>query len=151
LVLIARNDSRIALTIARGFDLRRALGGRRLALADPDSVPAGKYARAALAALGVWPRVADRVAPAENVRAALAYVARGEAPLGIVYATDAMVEPRVRTVGIFPANLHPRIVYPAALVRGGRPGSAAFLRYLAGREAADVFRRAGFVILRRNR
>jgi molybdate transport system substrate-binding protein len=147
LVLIAPRDSTLSLTIAPRFDIAGALRGGRIAVADPDSVPAGRYGRTALASLGVWSSVADRLVQAENVRVALAYVARGETPLGIVYTTDAMAEPRVRIVGTFPANTHPPIVYPAALTKDARPGAAAFLRYLAGPEAAAVFRTAGFLLL----
>lgn len=147
LVLIAAGDSRLAVNIAPHFNLRGALGGGRLALADPESVPAGKYARAALTALGVWSDVAAQLAPAENVRAALAYVARGEAPLGIVYATDATAEPRVRIVGTFPDSTHPPIVYPVALTKEAKPLARDFLRYLESPAALAVFKKAGFVIL----
>jgi len=111
LVLIAPADSTLRLRIAPGFDLAGALKGGRLAIADPDSVPAGEYARAALTRLGVWSRVSDRAVRGENVRAALAYVARGEAPLGIVYRTDAQAERRVRVVDVFPEDSHPPITY----------------------------------------
>jgi molybdate transport system substrate-binding protein len=114
LVLIAPAGSTMALKIEPGFALAAALGDSRLALADPDTVPAGKYAKAALTTLGVWDAVANKIARAENVRAALAYVARGEALLGIVYETDAKAEPKVRTVDVFPADTHPAIVYPVA-------------------------------------
>ena len=98
-------------------------------------------------ALGVWNEVADRLAPGEDVRTALAYVARGEAPLGIVYATDARVEPRVRIVATFPENTHPPIVYPAALTPEAAPDAAQFLTYLRGPQARAVFERAGFTVL----
>ena len=144
LVLIAPAGSKVALRIGRGMPLDRALGGGRLAVAGPQ-VPAGKYAREALAALGVWSTVAGRVVDAENVRTALQYVARGEAPLGVVYETDARVEPRVRIVGTFPAFTHPPIVYPAAVTASSRGSDAArFLAFLSGREALEVFRRYGF-------
>jgi molybdate transport system substrate-binding protein len=124
--------------------LAGALGSGRLAIAGPD-VPAGRYAQASLTALGVWPSVADKLARAESVRAALAFVARGETPLGIVYDTDAKVEPQVRLVGLFPDASHPPIIYPAALVRASRnPNGPVFLRFLRGREAAAIFRRYGF-------
>jgi molybdate transport system substrate-binding protein len=145
LVLIAPADSQLAVRIAPKFDLLAALHGGRLALADPESVPAGKYARAALTALGAWETVAPHLAPAENVRAALAYVARGEAPLGIVYATDANAEPRVKLVGTFPDGTHPPIVYPAALLKGAKPQAKAFLAFLTGAEARAMFARAGFL------
>jgi len=150
LVLIAPASSRTTLRIGFGMELARALGGRRLALADSTSVPAGRYARAALTALGVWDKVEGRLLPAENVRAAMAYVARGEAPLGIVYATDAMAEPRVRVVGVFPASSHPPIVYPAALVAASRNSRAgSLLGFLRGPRASTIFRRHGFGVLAR--
>lgn len=147
LVLIAPKDSNVALTIAPRFDITGALKGGRLALADPDSVPAGKYARTALSALGVWNGVADRLAQAENVRVALAYVARGEAPLGIVYSTDALTEKNVRIVAIFPENSHPPITYPAALTKEAKPVAKEFLDHLGTLEARAIFRKYGFVIL----
>jgi molybdate transport system substrate-binding protein len=147
LVLIAPADSKAAVTIAPHFDLSGALHGGRLALADPESVPAGKYAKAALTKLDVWSTVADHLAPAENVRAALAFAARGETPLGIVYATDAMAEPRVRVVATFPDNTHPPIVYPIALTKDAKPLARDFLNYLEGPEARGVFEKAGFVVL----
>ena len=121
--------------------------GGRLALADTNVVPAGRYGKAALESLGIWESVASHLAQGEDVRATLAYVARGEAPLGIVYATDARAEPRVRVVGTFPADTHPPIVYPAALTRDAKPGAAAFLAYLKGPQARAVFERAGFTVL----
>jgi molybdate transport system substrate-binding protein len=148
LVLIAPADTKVTLAIAPRFALARALGGGRLALADPDSVPAGKYARAALSALGVWDSVAAHVASAENVRAALAYVARGEAPFGVVYRTDALGEKRVRIVGTFPEGSHDPIVYPAALTREAGPEAAQFLRFLSGVEARTIFRKHGFIVLK---
>jgi molybdate transport system substrate-binding protein len=145
LVLIAPAASRTGLKIGPGMPLARALGGGRLALADPAAVPAGKYAKAALTALGVWRQVEDRLLPAETVRTALAWVARGEAPLGIVYATDAKAEPRVRVVGVFPASSHPAIVYPAAVVAASRDSrAAAFLGFLRGPRARAIFKRHGF-------
>jgi molybdate transport system substrate-binding protein len=146
LVLIAPRDSRIALRIAPGFKLTEALKGGRLAIADVDTVPAGRYGKAALMALGVWDGIKDHLAQGEDVRATLAYVARGEAPLGIVYATDARIEPRVRRVAIFPQNTHDAIVYPAALTRDAKPDAAAFLAYLSGSDARAVFQRAGFAL-----
>jgi len=117
----------------------------RLAVADVETVPAGRYARESLQALHVWPRVQDRLAPAENVRAALAFVARGEAMLGVVYATDALVEPRVRVVARLRDETHARIVYPAARVASvDSATTAGFLRYLRGPQARAVFLRAGF-------
>jgi len=148
LVLIAPAGARVALKIAPGFAIAAALGDSRLALADPETVPAGRYAKAALTALGVWASVADRLARAENVRAALAYVARGESALGIVYETDARAEPKVRVVDVFPADTHPRIVYPLALTQGGTSAEArAFLSYILGQKAAAVFKRHGFTVV----
>jgi molybdate transport system substrate-binding protein len=149
LALIAPADSRTTLRIARGMPLAKALGGGRLAVAGPD-VPAGKYARASLAGLGVWDSVSGQLAQAENVRGALQFVARGESPLGIVYDTDAKVEPKVRIVGLFPDASHPAIVYPAALVAGGRNAEAgAFLSFLSGPQAGAIFRKYGFTVLPR--
>lgn len=148
LVLVAVRDSVIRLKIAPGFALAQALGDGRLALADPDSVPAGRYARNTLTSLGVWGSVAGRLARAENVRVALTYVARGEAPLGIVYETDAKAEPAVKTVDVFPAASHPPIVYPAALTAQGTSAEAkGFLAYTTGARAAAVFRKYGFIVL----
>ncbi len=146
LVLIAPRASPVALTIAPGFPLAAALGRSRLALADPEAVPAGRYARAALTSLGVWDSVAARIAAAENVRAALRLVARGEAPLGIVYRTDALVEPAVVDVGAFPAATHPAIVYPAALTAAASPAAAAVLAFLRGPAARRVFQAQGFSV-----
>jgi molybdate transport system substrate-binding protein len=146
LVLIAPAGSTVALTIAPGFALAAALGDSRLALADPDTVPAGKYAKAALTKLGVWDAVANKIARAENVRAALAYVARGEALLGIVYETDAKAESKVRTVDVFASETHPAIVYPAALTASADGAEAkTFLAYIVSDKAAAVFKRHGFL------
>jgi molybdate transport system substrate-binding protein len=148
LVLIAPLASRAALVIGRGFPLARALGpDGRLALADPDAVPAGKYARAALVSLGVWPSVAGRLAPAENVRAAMAFVERGEAPLGIVYQTDALASRKVRVIGRFPPASHPPVSYALATLRGSGHGDAeAFRRFLLSPAAKAIFRRYGFLV-----
>ncbi len=148
LVLIAPRDSTVRLHIAPGFNLAAALGDGRLATGDPDSVPVGRYARAALMRLGVWPQVSARLVAAENVRAALEYVARGEAPLGIVYRTDAQAESRVRVVGIFPEDTHPPIIYPVALTAGASPLAARYAAFLGSSEAAQpIFARYGFVLL----
>src|SRR6202046_3329554 len=112
LVLIAPVASKVSVKIAPGFDLLKALGDGKLATGDPDSVPVGKYAHTALEKLGVWDSVSSRIVRAENVRSALAFVARGEAPLGIVYRTDALAEKKVRIVAEFPADTHPPITYP---------------------------------------
>ncbi len=146
LVLVAPASNAVKVDIKPGFPLAQLLGDRRLAMADPDSVPAGKYGKAALEALGVWPSVVGRLARAENVRAALLFVSRGEAPLGIVYRTDAAAEGRVRIAGVFPASTHPQIVYPMALLAAGKTaGARGFYDFLKSRAAADVFRRYGFV------
>lgn len=146
LVLVTASDAKPAPAIAPHFDLAGALGNGKLALADPASVPAGKYGKAALSALGVWDSVAAKLAPAENVRVALEYVARGEAPYGIVYATDAKVAPGVRVAGVFPENTHPPIVYPVALTRHASPAARAFLDFLKGPQAKAIFEKAGFSV-----
>jgi molybdate transport system substrate-binding protein len=148
LVLIAPKDSAVALKIAPGFALAKALGpGGRLATGDPDYVPVGKYARSALTTLGVWSDVADRLVRADNVRTALAFVARGEAPLGIVYTTDAKIEPGVRVVDVFPEDTHLPITYPVAVVRDARPGADRFVKFLGGDTARAVFQEFGFITL----
>ncbi|MFN4356631.1 molybdate ABC transporter substrate-binding protein [Sphingopyxis alaskensis] len=145
LVLIAPAASKVRLTPAHGFPLARALGSGRLAIADPDAVPAGRYARAALAHLGVWGSVAGRLAPAENVRATLALVERGSAPLGIVYATDAHASKAVRIVGSFPAASHPPIRYPLAVLKTSRHrDAAAFRAFLLSSQGRAIFARHGF-------
>ncbi|MCO6386850.1 molybdate ABC transporter substrate-binding protein [Aliihoeflea sp. 40Bstr573] len=148
IVLVAPADATTELSIAPGFDLAGALGDGRLAMANVDAVPAGRYGKAALETLGVWDSVADKVAQAENVRAALQLVALGEAPLGIVYQTDATAEPDVRVVGTFPEDSHDPIVYPAALTTGGaNTDAAAFLDYLQGGAARAIFEEQGFTVL----
>jgi len=145
LVLIAPRSSTARLTIGRGFPLARALGTGRLAMADPDSVPAGKYGKAALASLGVWAQVESRLARAENVRAALVLVERGEAPFGIVYATDARASAKVRVVGTFAVGSHPPITYPLALLRRStNPEAVRFRTFLLSREGRAIFARRGF-------
>jgi molybdate transport system substrate-binding protein len=148
LVLIAPADSPVRVTIAPHFDLAGALAGGRLATGDPDSVPVGKYARAALTQLGVWDSVAPRLVRAENVRAALEYVARGEAVLGIVYRTDAQAEKRVRVVDTFPADTHPPIVYAAVVTAAARAPAREFVDFLSSDEARGIFVRYGFTPLR---
>jgi molybdate transport system substrate-binding protein len=147
LVLIAPADSSVRLKIAPHFELAAALGNGRLATGDPDSVPAGRYARAALMHFGVWEQVANRLARAENVRAALEYVAHGEVPLGIVYRTDAQAETRVRVVDVFPADSHPAITYPLALTTVARLESARFAEFISSDAAREIFVRRGFVVL----
>ncbi|WP_449284034.1 molybdate ABC transporter substrate-binding protein [Luteimonas yanweni] len=147
LVLVAPAASGAApFTLRPGLDLRPLLGQRgRIALGMVDSVPAGRYARAGFESLGMWDMLAPRVAGAENVRAALMLVARGEAPLGVVYASDARAEPRVRVLATFPADSHPQIVYPAARVAASRhPHARGFLRWLQEPAARTIFVRHGF-------
>lgn len=148
LVLVARKGT-APVAIAKGFDLAGLLGRNRLAMALVDSVPAGKYGKAALTSLGVWAAVEPKVAQSDNVRAALALVATGEAPYGIVYATDAAAEPKVAVVGTFPQDSHPPIIYPAALTKGAKPAAADFLAYLSGPKAAAAFRAQGFTVLKK--
>ncbi len=149
LVLVAPADAATEpVTIGPGLDLAALLGADgRLAIGDPAHVPAGRYAREALAHLDLWGAVENRLAPADNVRAALALVAQGEAPLGIVYATDAAIDPAVIVLGIFPAESHRPITYPVALLREaeGDAAAGAFLDFLTGDEAAAIFARYGFV------
>ncbi len=144
LVLIAPADSRITIRISPGFDLLRALGDGKLATGDPDSVPVGKYAHTALEKLGVWDKVSSRIVRAENVRAALSFVARGEAPLGIVYRTDALAEKRVRIVDVFPQDTHPPIIYPVALTSKAGTAAQKFADFLLTDAAKPVFLKYGF-------
>lgn len=145
IVLIAPAASRVRLKAAPRFALAQALGAGRLAMADPDAVPAGKYGREALIRLGVWPQVQGRLTRSENVRAALALVARGEAPLGIVFATDARANPAVRVVSMFPTNSHAPVSYPVAgLARAINPAGESFRRFLLKAQAGAIFRRFGF-------
>lgn len=145
LVLVAPAGTGRRIVIGQGFPLGRALGKGRLAMANPDSVPAGKYGKAALTALGVWPSVARRIAAAENVRAALAMVERRQAPYGIVYATDARAAPAVRIAGVFPATSHPPITYPLSiLARSTHPDADGFRRFLLSARGKAIFRRYGF-------
>jgi len=145
LVLIAPGSSALRLRIAPKMPLAAALGDGKLAMADPDSVPAGKYGRAALTRLGVWNSVAPKVVRAENVRSALAFVERGEAAAGIVYATDAKASGMVRVVGVFPAGSHPPIHYPVATLTSSTSADAKpFRRFLVSREGWAIFARFGF-------
>lgn len=149
LVLIAPKDGKAQpMTLQQGSDLRPLLGDHgRIALALVDSVPAGKYAKAAFTSLGMWNALRPRVAEAENVRAALLLVARGETPLGVVYGSDALAEPRVRVLATFPEDTHPPIVYPVARVKASmHPQAAAFVQWLQAPEAAAIFRRHGFSV-----
>lgn len=149
LVLIAPKAASVRLKIAPGFDLVAALGGGRLAMCNA-TVPAGRYGGQALRALGIWPQVETHTAPADNVRAALALVARGEAPLGIVYATDAHAEPAVQVVDTFPSDSHEPIVYPIAqLADSKNPAAAALLDFIESDAARPLFERQGFTVLGR--
>ena len=148
LVLVAHGAAAQPIDIGTGFALSALLGEGRLAMALVDAVPAGIYGKAALESLGVWSDVAPKVVQTDNVRAALALVALGEASFGIVYATDAAAEDAVTVVGTFPADSHPPIIYPAAALadRDG-PAQAAFLDYLRGADARLAFERQGFTVL----
>ena len=148
LVLIAPKDSKIGdVTIGQGFDLAKLAGDGRIAVADVRAVPAGKYAKAALEKLGGWAAAEPKLASAENVRAALALVGRGEAPLGIVYETDAKVEKNVKIVGYFPEDSHPPITYPVALTANAKPEAAQYLAFLRSGLAKTVFETYGFTFL----
>jgi len=146
LVLIAPAKQPVKLQPRPGFDISSVLKNGRIALAEPNSVPAGKYAKAAFEKLGVWDQVAGRVASADNVRAALLLVARGEAPLGVVYQTDANAEANVMVAGVFPADSHPPIVYPVAALKGGKPGATQFLELLAQPKSRAIFEKHGFTV-----
>lgn len=147
LVLVAPKDSTLDVKLTANMDLAGALKGGKIAMGDPDSVPAGKYGKAALQSLGVWSQVEGSVVRAENVRAALLFVERGEAAAGVVYLTDAMASKGVKTVGTFPAVSHPKISYPMAVVKGGDAKQAAkFEAFLQTPEAKAVFTRMGFIL-----
>jgi molybdate transport system substrate-binding protein len=148
LVLIAPKDSKLDnVTIGPGFNLAQLAGDGRIVTADVRAVPVGKYAKAALEKLGSWDAASSKFAMTENVRAALTLVARGEAPLGIVYATDAKVEPKVKIIGVFPADSHPPIVYPVAATVTAKPEAITYLSYLRSSAAKEVFEQYGFVFL----
>ena len=148
LVLIASKDSKIEnADIRPGFDLAQLAGNGRIVTGDVRAVPAGKYARAALEKLDAWAAVEPKIAMVENVRAALMLVARGEAALGIVYESDAKVEPAVKIVGRFPSGSHPEIVYPVALITNVKPEAAQYLAFLRSRDAKAVFEKYGFTFL----
>lgn len=144
LVLIAPKVKPLTLKVAPGLALAEALGKRPLAICDPDHVPCGIYAREALTALGVWDTLAPRAVRAGNARMALAWVARGEASAGVVYASDALAEPRVVTVGLFPPDTHTPIVYQAAMLRTHNNNPAAFIKFLTGDKGQSVLKRYGF-------
>jgi molybdate transport system substrate-binding protein len=148
IVLIAPKDSRIDhVTIAKGFDLAKLAGDGKIATGDVKAVPVGKYAKAALEKLGAWQAAEPKFAMAESVRAALALVARGEAVLGIVYSTDAKVEPGVRIVGTFPADSHPPIIYPVAATATAKPDASGYLTFLRTSAAKAIFEKYGFQFL----
>jgi molybdate transport system substrate-binding protein len=149
LVLIAPQDSKLALVdIGKGFDIARLAGDGRIAVADVKAVPAGLYAKAALQSLGAWKAAEVKLAMAENVRATLAFVARGETPIGIVYATDAKIEPKVKIVGIFPEDSHPPVTYPAAVTAAStKPAAARYLAFLRTSAAKAIFEKYGFSFL----
>jgi molybdate transport system substrate-binding protein len=148
IVLIAHKDKAQPIAIKPGFDLAGLLGDGRLSMANVASVPAGKYGKAALEKLGVWAGVSGKIAQAENVRAALLLVSRGEAPLGIVYQTDAAAEPNVKIIGTFPEDTHPPIIYPIALTaNASNPDAAAMLDYIKSAKAKPLFEAQGFTVL----
>jgi molybdate transport system substrate-binding protein len=149
LVLVAPAETARPVTLARGTDLLALLGpGGRIATGDPAHVPVGRYAQAALSWMGQWPALAPRLARADNVRAALLLVERGEAPLGIVYATDAAASPGLRVIGTFPAGSHAPVTYPFALTRRGEGNAEAraLLAFLTGPEARPTWLRFGFAL-----
>jgi molybdate transport system substrate-binding protein len=148
IVLVEAADATATARIKPGFDLAALLGSGRLAMGNVASVPAGIYGKAALTSLGVWDSVKDKIAQAENVRAALLLVSRQEAPFGIVYETDAKVDPGVKIVDRFPQDSHPAIIYPAAVTKVSKnPEAKAFLTYLQSEKAAQIFTAAGFTVL----
>lgn len=146
IVLIAPTASPLKnLTIGPGLDLRRLLGEGRLAMGDPDHVPAGMYGKKALERLDLWDAIKDRIARAKDVRAALVLVARGESPLGQVYATDAAISKKVKIVGVFPEDSHPPIVYPLAMIKE-TDAASDFISFLKSETAAGIFEKYGFSI-----
>jgi len=149
LVLIAPADSKLdKVEIAQGFDIAKLAGDRRIAVADVKAVPAGLYAKAALEKLGAWQAAEPKLAMAENVRATLAFVARGETPIGIVYETDAKIEPKVKIIGVFPEGSHPPVVYPvAATATSKNAATPRYLAFLRTKEAKAIFEKYGFSFL----
>lgn len=148
LVLIAGKDSKLnTVTIAKGFDIAKLAGDGRIAVADVKAVPAGLYAKAALENLGAWSAAEPKLAQAENVRATLAYVSRGEAPIGIVYETDAKVDPNVKIIAYFPADSHEPVTYPVAATASAKPQAAQYLQFLRTNEAKAIFEKYGFSFL----
>jgi len=147
LVLVAPADSTATVKITSGPALVQALGGARIATGDPDSVPVGKYAKAALIKLGVWEQLEGRLVRAEDVRSALAFVARGEAPFGIVYLTDAKIEKRVKLLDVFPKDTYPPIRYPIAMTAEAGPDASRFVEFVTGQRAAGIFQNYGFAVI----
>ena len=148
IVLIAPKDSKVdKVAIGQGFDLAKLAGDGKIATGDVKAVPVGKYAKAALEKLGAWDAAAPKFAMAESVRAALALVARGEAALGIVYETDAKVEPGVKIVGVFPADSHPAIVYPVASTTTAKADAKGYIEFLRSDAAKTIFEKYGFTFL----
>jgi len=147
IVLVAPRDSPLRIQIEPYFKLADLLGHERIAMGDPDHVPAGIYGKQALESLGVWNSIAKKLALTKDVRAALALVEKGETPLGVVYATDAGISSKVRIVGLFPENSHPPITYPVVIVSGrGRALTDSFLSFLKSPEARVVFEKYGFTV-----
>jgi molybdate transport system substrate-binding protein len=148
IVLIAPKDSKIvSVTIGPGFDLSKLAGDGKIATGDVKAVPVGKYAKAALEKLGAWHAAEPKFAMAESVRAALTLVARGEAVLGIVYSTDAKVEPGVKIVGTFPADSHPPIIYPVAATTTAKAEAADYLAFLRSSASKTILEKYGFTFL----
>lgn len=147
IVLVAPKDKAQPVEIKPGFDIGKVIGDGRLSVANVDSVPAGRYGKASLGKLGVWDKVKDKLAQAENVRAALLLVSRGEAPAGIVYQTDAASDKGVAIIGTFPEDTHPPIIYPAVLLKDAGPDAAAFLAYIKSAKAKPLFEAEGFAVL----
>jgi len=148
IVLIAPADSTATADIKASFDLAGLVGDGKLAMANVSSVPAGKYGKASLESLGIWSSVEGKVAQAENVRAALALVSTGEAPFGIVYATDAAADKKVKVLGTFPGDTHPPIIYPVAQTAESKDTEVpAFLKCLQSTKAKALFEAQGFTVL----
>jgi molybdate transport system substrate-binding protein len=149
LVLIAPKESKLDhVAIAQGFDIAKLAGDGRIAVADVKAVPAGLYAKAALEKLGAWAAAEPKLAQAENVRATLAFVARGETPLGIVYETDAKIEPKVKIVGVFPDGSYPPVTYPVAATESSKNAATAhYLSFLRSGAAKAIFEKYGFSVL----
>jgi molybdate transport system substrate-binding protein len=148
LVLIAGKDSKLDhVQIGQGFDIAKLAGDGRIAVADVRAVPAGLYAKAALEKLGSWKAAEPKLAMAENVRATLAFVARGETPVGIVYETDAKIEPNVKIVGVFPEGSHEPVTYPVAATANAKPATDRYLSFLRTNAAKAIFEKYGFSFL----